>query len=55
MAFAYRLEHEDGTPADPATFRTAVPNWKAGDVIPLGAARLVWSRCETTTQTSRRR
>lgn len=35
MAFAYRLEHEDGTPSDPATFRTAVPNWKAGDIIPL--------------------
>ena len=35
MAFAYRLEHEDGTPADPPTFRTAVPNWRAGDVIPL--------------------
>ena len=35
MAFAYRLEHEDGTPADPPTFKTAVPNWRAGDVIPL--------------------
>lgn len=35
MAFAYRLEHRDGTPADPPTFRTAVSNWKAGDVIPL--------------------
>jgi hypothetical protein len=30
-----RLQLEDGTPADPATFHTAVPNWKAGDVIPL--------------------
>jgi hypothetical protein len=35
MAFLYRLEREDGTPADPPTFRTAVPNWRAGDVIPL--------------------
>jgi hypothetical protein len=35
MAFAYRLEHEDGTPAEPPTFRSAVPNWHAGDVIPL--------------------
>lgn len=35
MAFAYRLEREDGTPADPPTFRTAVPNWRPGDVIPL--------------------
>jgi hypothetical protein len=24
-----------GTPADPPTFRTAVSNWRAGDVIPL--------------------
>ena len=35
MAFLCRLEHEDGTPADPPTFRTAVPNWRPGDVIPL--------------------
>jgi hypothetical protein len=40
MAFAYRLEHEDGTSADPATFRTAVPNWRSGDVIPLGGRSL---------------
>jgi hypothetical protein len=35
MVFAYRLERQDGTPADPPTFKTAVPNWRAGDVIPL--------------------
>ena len=35
-----RLEHEDGTPADPPTFRPAVPNWRAGDVIPLGRRSL---------------
>jgi hypothetical protein len=29
MAFTYKLEHEDGTPAEPSTFRTAVPNWRA--------------------------
>jgi hypothetical protein len=40
MAFAYRLEHEDGTSADPPTFQTAVPNWRAGDVIPLGGRSL---------------
>jgi hypothetical protein len=40
MAFAYRLGHEDGTPAEPPTFRTAVPNWRAGDVIPLGGRSL---------------
>jgi hypothetical protein len=27
--FTFKLEHEDGTPADPPTFRTAVPNWRA--------------------------
>ena len=35
MAFAYRLEHEDGTPAEPPALRTAVPNWQAGNVILL--------------------
>jgi hypothetical protein len=34
--FTYRLELEDGTPADPPPFETAVPNWRAGDTIPLG-------------------
>jgi hypothetical protein len=36
-AFVFRLEREDGTPADPPTFRTAVPNWRAGDTIPIAA------------------
>jgi hypothetical protein len=35
MAFSFRLEDKDGIPADPPTFRTAVPSWQAGDVIPL--------------------
>jgi hypothetical protein len=39
MAFTFRLEHEDGAPAEPPTFRTAVPNWRPGDMIPLGADR----------------
>jgi hypothetical protein len=34
--FTYRLELEDGTPADPPTFETAVPTWRSGDEIPLG-------------------
>ena len=34
--FKYQLVLEDGTPADPPTFTAAVPNWKAGDKIPLG-------------------
>jgi hypothetical protein len=25
-----KLEHEDGTPADPPVLHTAVPNWQAG-------------------------
>jgi hypothetical protein len=39
MAFTLKLEHEDGTPADPPTFHTVVPTWHAGDTIPLGAGR----------------
>jgi hypothetical protein len=39
MAFTFRLEHEDGTPADPPVLHTAVPNWSAGDTIPLGETR----------------
>jgi hypothetical protein len=39
MAFTFKLEHEDGTPADPPTLQTAVPNWRPGDTIPLGAGR----------------
>lgn len=36
MTFSYKLEHEDDTPADPPTFRTAVPTCNPGDTIPLG-------------------
>jgi hypothetical protein len=32
MAFTYKLEEEDGTPADPPTFRSAVPTWQPGDL-----------------------
>ena len=38
-SFAYKLEHEDGTPADPPFFQTSVPTWRAGDAIPLGQGR----------------
>ena len=41
MAFTFRLELEDGTPADPPTFSAAVPNWKAGDTMPLGRGRML--------------
>jgi hypothetical protein len=30
MAFIFRLELADGTPADPPTLRTAAPIWRAG-------------------------
>ena len=40
MAFLFRLEDEDGAPVEPHTFKTAVPNWRAGDVIPLGGRSL---------------
>jgi hypothetical protein len=38
-SFAFKLEREDGTPADPPTLQAAVPNWRAGDEIALGAGR----------------
>jgi hypothetical protein len=40
-AFAYNLELEDGTPSDLPTFKTAVPNWRIGDTIPLGSRSLL--------------
>jgi hypothetical protein len=40
MAFLFRLETRDGTPADPPTFATAVPNWRPGHTIPLGRRSL---------------
>jgi hypothetical protein len=40
MTFTFRLERSDGTPADPPVLRTAVPNWRAGDSIPLGKRSL---------------
>jgi hypothetical protein len=39
MAFSFRLEREDGTPADPPTLKAAVPNWRPGDLITLSRAR----------------
>ena len=39
MLFTFTLKHEDGSPAEPPTFSTAVPNWSPGDTIPLGSDR----------------
>ncbi len=41
MAFTYKLEQEDGTPADPPMFHTVVPTWRPGDTIPLGRDRIL--------------
>jgi hypothetical protein len=35
----FKLERTDGTPAEPATYRTGVYAWRPGDTIPLGATR----------------
>jgi hypothetical protein len=39
MTFTYRLEQVDGTPADPPTVRTAVPDMRPGDTIPIRPGR----------------
>lgn len=39
MAFLFRLETADGSPAEPPTLTSAVPNWRPGDTIPLGRDR----------------
>jgi hypothetical protein len=41
MAFQFRLEHDDGTPAEPPTLNAAVPNWRPGDTIALGRERML--------------
>jgi hypothetical protein len=41
MAFLFRLAHNDRTPADPPSLKAAVPNWRAGDTIALGANRML--------------
>jgi hypothetical protein len=39
--FTFKLEHEDGTPADPPVLYTAVPNWNVGDAIPVSAGNSI--------------
>src|SRR5215471_7664018 len=36
----FKLETVDGTPADPPSFTTVAPLWRAGDTIPLGPRTL---------------
>jgi hypothetical protein len=38
--FLFRLETPEGLPAEPPTLSSAVPNWRAGDTIPLGGSTL---------------
>jgi len=38
--FLFRLETPEGVRAEPPTMASAVPNWKAGDTIPLGRRML---------------
>jgi hypothetical protein len=38
--FLFRLETPEGAPADPPTLSSAVPNWRVGDTIHLGARAL---------------
>jgi hypothetical protein len=52
--FTFRLEQEDGTPADAPTFRTVVPTWRAGDTIPLGTRTLRVIAIRQTTHTNLR-
>jgi hypothetical protein len=40
-SFAFKLELDDGTPADPPTFETTVLVWNPGDRIPLGPNRML--------------
>ena len=51
MAFTFKLELADGTPADPPTFKTVAWSWRAGDTIPLGYKTLPWSTFATTSST----
>ena len=38
--FLFRLETEDGAPAEPRQLTSAVPSWGAGDTIHLGKRTL---------------
>ena len=39
-AFLFRLETPEGVSAEPPTFASVVPKWKAGDTITLGRTML---------------
>ncbi len=37
--FLFKLEMPDGTPAEPPSLSSAVPNWGPGDTISLSSSR----------------
>jgi hypothetical protein len=39
MTVTFKLERLDGTPAEPAWFKTTILSWQPGDRIPLDAKR----------------
>jgi hypothetical protein len=39
MTHTFKLEQADGTPAEPPTMESTVPNWRVGETIPLGRDR----------------
>jgi hypothetical protein len=52
LAFVFRLEFQDGTPAEPARFETAVPNWQVDDEIflrPGNTLRVIATRLDEGT------
>ena len=38
--FLFKLERADGTPAEPSTLSSAVPNWGPGETIHFGGKAL---------------
>jgi hypothetical protein len=49
--FTFKLEQPDGTPAEPPTFRAAVPDWRPGHEIyfPDRKLRVVATRLDEGT------
>jgi hypothetical protein len=36
MSFTFRMRLPDGSPAEPPTFTSAVPDWRVGDLVRIG-------------------
>ena len=41
MAFTFKLERLEETPADPETIQSTVTNWRVGDTIPIRRDRML--------------